>query len=405
MSGRLVITGMGAVTPIGTGVDTYWRNLLAGKSGICEISQFDASNLPVRVAAAVPDFDSAALPRSVARNSSRFLQLAFLAGTQALEQAGIDIAADPVRIGLSMGTALAGADEFVKSGEAWTKSSTGRISPHLLTSAIHNMGVTRLSIHYGIKGPGLALGTACSAGADAVISAAYLILSGEVDAMLVTGGESAIAPPIISSLAQAKALSRRNDSAASRPFDIHRDGFVVGEGGGAILLESEENATRRGAKILGVLSGWGRTLDAHHVTAPDPAGEMAAECMRQALRMAKMEPGEIGYINAHGTGTQLGDLAEARAIRQAFGSAAVPVSSTKGATGHLMGAGGLTELITCLLAMQESCIPHTINVDQVDPEISLDLVTGGPRQHKIRNAASNSLGFGGQNTCLIVSRA
>lgn len=406
MNQKLLITGLGAVTPIGTGVEAYWRNLLAGQSGVGLITRFDSSKLPVHIAAEVRDFNPAAsLPRSMSKNASRFLKLACAAGIEALDDSGFDVQASPSRIGVSMGTAMAGADEIAASGKDFCESRTGRISPHLVPMAIPNMAAAQMSISCGISGPGLTLGTACSAGADAVMAAALLILAGEADAMLVMGGESILTPAIVSSLAQARALSRRNDApeAASRPFDRERDGFVIGEGGGAILLESEQSARKRHARIYGVLSGWGNTLDSYHITAPNPHGENAALCMRRALDKAGLAPEDIGYVNAHGTSTRLGDRAEAFAYRRVFGEGGPAISSTKGATGHLMGAGGLTELIACLLAIRDGVLPPTLNLESQDEDCQIDLVGQTPREKKIRHAMSNSLGFGGQNSSLVVS--
>lgn len=406
MKPRIVITGMGAVTPIGHGVDAYWRNLAAGACGVGPISRFDASRLPVRIAAEVSDFDHSVLPRALARSSSLFIRYAFAAAIEAVENSGLSIRDESSRTGICMGTALAGACDFSASGAEYEKSASGRISPHLVPRAIGNMAAGHLSIHLGIHGPGLTVGTACSAGGDAVMSAALLILSGAADSVLAVGGESILCPGIVSSLAQARALSRRNEepARASRPFDRERDGFVIGEGGGALMLESEEHAQKRGARIYGILAGWANTLDGHHITAPDPEGAGAARCMTAALKQAGMCPGEIGYVNAHGTSTILGDKAETLAMKEVFGSAPPPISSTKGATGHLMGAGGLTELIACVKAVDEGLLPPTLNLLNPDPECDLDYVPNIARKAGISAAMSNSLGFGGQNSCIIIRK-
>ncbi|WP_300898141.1 beta-ketoacyl synthase, partial [uncultured Desulfovibrio sp.] len=261
---RIVITGMGAVTPLGTGVPDYWHGLVQGRCGVGPLTRFDASALPVRIAAEVRHFDEDALPRAVARNAARFMRYAFLAGTEALTQGGLDIAAAPERVGLTMGTAMAGVAEATAGEAAFLASRTGKVSPHFVPMIIGNMAAAHMAIHYGIHGPGMTLETACSAGGDAVMTAAMLLRSGEADAILALGGESILCPSVVSSLAQARALSRRNDApeAASRPFDRDRDGFVIGEGGGALLLETEAHAHRRGAAVLAVLAGWGNSLDA-----------------------------------------------------------------------------------------------------------------------------------------------
>ncbi|WP_308621037.1 beta-ketoacyl-[acyl-carrier-protein] synthase family protein [uncultured Desulfovibrio sp.] len=406
--GRLVITGMGAVTPLGTGVPAYWRGLVQGRCGVGPLTRFDASALPVRIAAEVRHFDEAALPRAVARNAARFMRYAFVAGMEALAQSGLDIAAAPERVGLTMGTAMAGVAEATAGEAAFLASKSGKVSPHFVPAIIGNMAAAHMAIQYGIHGPGMTLETACSAGGDAVMAAAMLLRSGEADAVLVLGGESILCPSVVSSLAQAKALSRRNDApeAASRPFDRDRDGFVIGEGGGALLLETETHARGRGAAILALLAGWGNSLDAHHITAPDPTGEGAAACMRTALRRAGLAPDAIGYVNAHGTSTGLGDIAETAALKRVFGGpdTAPPVSSTKGATGHLMGAGGITEIIACIMAVREGILPPTLNLDTPDPRCDLDYVPRIAREMRVDAAMSNSLGFGGQNSSIIVTR-
>lgn len=404
---KLVITGMGAVTPIGFGVENYWRNLISGKSGTDRITRFDATHLPVNIAAEVKDFEANyELPKSVCKSSSLFMRYAYAAAEEALIQAGIKKSEDNSDIGICMGTALAGCDELAQSGIAYGESETGKISPHLVPKSIANMVEAHLAINWGMQGPGLALCTACSAGGDALMSAAMLILSGEAKRVLVCAGESILTASVVSSLAQAKALSRRNDDpqTASRPFDKDRDGFVIGEGGGAVFLESESSAIARGAKIHAVLAGWGNTLDGYHITAPMPDGKGAALCMRRALARANLAPDAIGYINAHGTSTILGDVAETRAILEVFGPNCPPVSSTKGATGHLMGAGGLTEIIACIMAINTGILPPTINLFAPAPECFLDYIPNKARKASITAAMSNSLGFGGQNSSIIVTR-
>lgn len=405
MSRRIAITGMGAVTPIGIGAENYWQALAAGRCGIGPITCLDVTRLPIRIAAEIKQFN-VDIPRAIARAASPFMQYAFAAGSEALAQAGLDIGKAPERIGICMGTAMAGVAEIADRAVDYVKSSTGKISPHFVPRAIGNMAAAHLAIHYGIRGPGLTLGTACSAGGDALMAAANFILSGSCDAVLALGAESILTPAVISSLAQAKALSRRNDNpqGASRPFDKNRDGFVIGEGAGALALEREEHARARGAAILAWLAGWGNTLDAWHITAPDPGGRGAARCMNMALRQAGLAPGDIDYVNAHGTATQLGDLAETNALKTVFGHNAPPASSTKGATGHLMGAGGLTEAIACIMAMRDGILPPTLNLTEPDPQCDLDYVPIKARKADIRTAMSNSLGFGGQNSSIILIR-
>lgn len=406
MTRRLVITGMGAITPIGNDVSSYWAALLAGKCGISHITRFDVSKLPVKIAAEVRGFDAGAiLSPGIAKSSARFLLYALAAAEQAMADANLS-AANPERTGICMGTAMAGMDQASLAGAKFNESASGRISPHLVPGAIANMACSHLAIRHGLRGPGLTLSTACAAGSDAIIAAAMLVRSGEADAVVVMGGESILSPAIVSSLAQARALSRQNDrpQEASRPFDLERDGFVIGEGGGAIVLESEAHAIKRGAKIHAELAGWANGLDCHHITAPDPTGSGAAACMEQALEKAGLQARDIDYVNAHGTSTRLGDLAETIALKKVFGGHAPPVSSTKGATGHLMGAGGLTELVACVKSIQDGMVPPTLNHTAPDPECDLDYIPEGARKLDVQYAMSNAIGFGGQNSSLIVAR-
>lgn len=409
MKQNLVITGMGAITPIGLGVDEYWRNLVAGACGVGAITRFDPAGMPCRIAAEVKDFESrAGLPRQIAHKTARFMQYTYAAAREALEQSGLEADRDGDRTGVCMGTAMAGVEEITATQASYLKSSTGKVSPHFVPMVLGNMPAAHLSIAFGLHGPGLTLNTACSAGGDSVMTAAMLLLSGEADAMLALGGESIICPSVVSSLSQARALSRRNDEPerASRPFDRDRDGFVIGEGGGALVLETERHALERGADILATLAGWGNTLDGWHITAPNPEGVGAAECMRRALARAGLAPCQIDYINAHGTSTQLGDRAEIAAIERVFGACGKipPVSSTKGATGHLMGAGGLTEIIACIQAIRTGILPPTLNLEHPDAPERMDFVPLAARRANVRSAMSNSLGFGGQNSSIIVSR-
>lgn len=405
MRENLVITGLGAVTPIGIGVEKYWRNLIAGQSGIGPITRFAADNLPVRIAAEVRNF-TADLPRSVARAASPFMEYAFVAGNEALEQCGYGAGFDSERMGICFGTAMGGVQEIAREAVQFEKSATGKVSPHFVPRAIGNMAAAHLAIAHGIHGPGLTLGTACSAGGDALLAAAMLISAGEADAVLALGAESILTSAVVSSLAQARALSRHNDEPAKacRPFDAHRDGFVIGEGAGALVLERESHAKARGARILANLAGWANTLDAWHITAPDPDGLGATRCMKLALRRAGLAPCAVNYVNAHGTGTALGDLAETNAMKAVFANAP-PVSSTKGATGHLMGAGGLTEAIACILAMRDGLLPPTLNLENPDPQCDLDYVPLKARQQEVNVAMSNSLGFGGQNSSIVLTKA
>ena len=403
----LVITGMGAVTPVGIGVDAYWRALIGGKCGVGPITRFDASGLPVQIAAELKGFDPADyMPKQLARTMDPFMQFAFAAAEEALADSALPVGAEPDRIGIVMGTAMDGVTTVAQTQAAFDAGH--RVGPRFVPMTIGNIAAAQIAIAHGIHGPSLTLNTACSAGGDAMMTAAMLLKTGEADAVLAVGGESILCPIVVSGLSQAKALSRRNDDPehACRPFDLDRDGFVIGEGGGALVIETEEHALARGAKIHAVLAGYANTSDAHHVTAPCPDGAGAAACMQRALARAGMQPSDIGYINAHGTSTTLGDKAETLAIKAVFGGreSAPPVSATKSATGHLMGAGGLTEAIACIKAIQDGILPPTLHLDTPDPDCDLDYVPNTARRADISAAMSNSLGFGGQNSSIILSR-
>ncbi len=405
---HLVVTGMGAVTPIGIGVESYWNNLISGLSGVDRICAFDPSELPVQIAAEVKNFDPLDyLSKSLVRSTDRFMQFAIIAAKQALAQSKLEIARDSCRIGIVMGTAMDGVSCIAQTQHSYSTGAVKKIGPRFVPMVIGNIAAAQVAIEYGIHGPSFTINTACSSGGDAIMLAAMLINSGEADAVLVMGGESILTPVVVSSLAQSKALSRRNDdpAAACRPFEVNRDGFVIGEGGGAILLEREEYALSRNAGILARVPGYANTSDGYHVVSPMPDGEGASRCMCLALQRAGLEPSDIDYINAHGTSTLLGDQAETVAIKSVFGGieTAPPISATKGATGHLMGAGGITEVITCIQAIREGILPPTINYNTPDPACDLDYVPNQARKAKVRYAMSNSLGFGGQNSSIIVS--
>lgn len=404
---KLVITGMGAVTPVGIGVSSYWNALVEGKCGIGPITRFDASNLPVRIAAEVKNFNASDyMPKSAARTMDLFTQYAYAAATEAIKDSGLNIENERERVGIVMATALDGITTVAETQTAYDNGS--RVSPRFIPKIIGNIAAAQIAIANNIQGPSLTLNTACSTGGDAIMTAAMLINSGEADAVLAVGGENAICPISISGLAQSNALSRNNDNpeGACCPFDIKRDGFVMGEGGGAMIIETEEHALARGAKIYAVLAGYANTSDAHHVTAPMPDGAGAARCMKKALDRAGMQPSEIGYINSHGTSTPLGDKAETLAVKSVFGGkeSSPPISSTKSMTGHLMGAGGLTEAIACVMAVREGILPPTLHLTEPDPDCDLDYVPGKARRADIKAAMSNSLGFGGQNSSIIVAK-
>lgn len=404
---RIVITGMGAVTPIGISVDAYWNQLKGGVSGISRITRFDAEGLPVRIAAEVKNFVPAELlPRKLAAQTDIFMQFALTAAKEALEDSKPQAA--PQRIGIVLGTALGGIATTTMTQEQMTQSGSYRVSPHTVPKMLGNIAAAHISILHGFLGPSLTISTACSSGADAIGMGAMLLKSGQADVIIAVGAESILSQLMIAGLSSARALSTRNDDPlkASRPFDAARDGFVMGEGGGAVVLETLESAQRRGAEIKAELLGYANSTDAYHVTSPEPTGSGEILCMQKAIADAGIQPSDIGYINAHATSTKLGDLIETKAIKAVFGEGAsrVPVSSTKAATGHLMGAGGVTELIACVQAIREGILPPTLNYETPDPECDLDYVPNQARKADLRVAMSNSFGFGGQNASVIVGK-
>ena len=413
---NLVITGLGAVTPVGIGTENYWQGLMDMKCGINKISRFKDDDIPITVAGEVTDFEAKEYMSSkLARETSTFIQFAYAAAKEALTQSKLDIKSDTDRIGIVMATALGGTSVVSETEKSYSLDGKKKVSPRFLPKMLGNLGAAQIAISYGIHGPSFTVSTACSSGGDAICVAAMLLNSGEADVILVTGGESAHCPIVMSTLAQAKALSKNPDPLkACRPFDIERDGFVMGEGGGAIVLETEEHAIKRNADILCSLAGYANNTDGYHVTSPHPDGAGAVSCMKQALKRAGMTPQDIGYINAHGTSTPVGDPAEVSAIKTLFGwkdkeneipenirSKIPPVSSTKGNTGHLMGAGGITEVIACVKAIQTGILPPTLNCHTPDPKCDLDFIPEGPRKANITAAMSNALGFGGQNTRIL----
>ena len=403
---RIVITGMGVVTPVGIGVDNYWNNLIAGVSGIDTIKTFDSSELAVQIAGEIKDFNpSDYLEKDLIRKTDPFMQYAYIAAEEALKQSGLEV--EPERTGIIMGTAMSGVATTAFTQEALSGASHKKVGPRFIPKILGNIAAANIAIDYNIQGPSFTVSTACSSGGDAINTAIMCMQTGKADVMLAVGAESVLCPLVIYSLANAKALSRRNDDpkTASRPFDVTRDGFVIGEGGGALVLETEEHALARGAKIYGVIEGCGNTCDAHHVTAPHPEGRGAIACMKQALAEAGLTPDDIGYINAHGTATNKGDAVETGAIKSVFTGKLPFVSSTKGATGHMMGAGGITETIACIKAIETGTLPPTINLHEVDPECDgIDFVPNTAKEAKIDHAMSNAFGFGGQNSSIIVGR-
>ncbi len=402
---KIVITGMGAVTPVGIGVDNYWNSIIEGKCGIDKIQSFDVSELAVQIAGEIKDFNpSDYLPKDVVRKTDAFMQYAYIAAEEALAQSGLEI--EPERTGIVMGTAMSGISTIAFTQEALTGASHKKVGPRFIPKILGNIAAANIAIAHNIQGPSYTVSTACSSGGDAINQASMIIHAGKADVMIAVGAESAHCPIFIYSLANAKALSRNNEDPqhASRPFDEARDGFVIGEGGGALILETESHAKARGAKIYGELLACGNTSDAYHVTAPHPEGRGAIACMKQALADAGLKPEDIGYINAHGTSTPKGDEVETHAVSEVFGEKTPLVSSTKGATGHMMGAGGITEVIACIKAVETGIVPPTINLENPIPDCKIDFVPNEARKADISYAMSNAFGFGGQNSSVIVGK-
>jgi len=408
---RVVVTGLGIVSPLGSTVKSAWDAILEGKSGIGPIKRFDVSAFPTRFAGEVRDFDvSKYMSPKEARRMDPFMHYGLGAGVQAAEDSGVDFGKlDLSRCGAIMGSGIGGLEGIEHTVTDYVATRNPRkISPFYIPSTIINMVAGHLSIRYGLRGPNLAVVTACTTSTHSLGLAARTIQYGDADVMLAGGSEMATTPTALGGFAQAKALSERNDDPqrASRPWDKDRDGFVMGDGGGALMLEELEHARKRGARIYAELVGFGMSGDAHHITAPPEDGGGAALAMANALRDAGVAPGDVQYLNAHATSTPLGDKAESLAIRQAFGAAAdkLAVSSTKSMTGHLLGAAGVVEAIFSVLAIRDNVAPPTINLDTPDPECDLDYVPNTARQMKIDVSLSNSFGFGGTNGTLIFRR-
>ena len=408
---RVVITGLGAVTPIGNTVQDYWHGLTSGRNGVEGITLFDASKHACRFAAEVKDFDPAGLiePKE-AKRWDRFCKFGVVAAKQAVAEAGLEITeSNAERIGTIIGSGVGGLLTMETQAHVLDGKGPGRVSPFTVPMMIPNMATGLTAIALGTKGPSSAVATACAAGSNAIGDAIRLLQLGKADAMVCGGAESAITPLGVAGFASAKALSFRNDdpATASRPFDRERDGFVIGEGAGMLVLETLEHAQGRGAKILGEVIGYGMTCDAHHITSPTPGGVGGAEAMRLALTDACVEAAEVDYVNAHGTSTPANDKNETSAIKSALGERAlqIPVSSTKSMTGHLLGGSGGIEAVACVLALMEGIVPPTINHSTPDPECDLDVVPNQARDQKLDMALSNSFGFGGHNVCLAFRRA
>jgi 3-oxoacyl-[acyl-carrier-protein] synthase II len=410
MPKRVVVTGLGCVSPVGNNVSETWQALVAGRSGAAPITLFDASLQKTRFAAEVKGFDGVSLfGVREARKMDRFTQFALAATLEALGQARLEIdESNRDRVGIVIGSGIGGIGTLLEQAEVLQKRGPDRISPFLIPMMISDSAAGTLAIHIGARGPNMALATACATGSNAVGEAGEMIRRGVADVMIAGAAEASIVSLAISGMNVMGALSTRNDDPqeASRPFDLDRDGFLMGEGAGVLILESEEYALSRGATILCALSGYGASNDAYHISAPAENGAGAALSMQHALHSAELEPSEIGYINAHGTSTHLNDKSETAAIKTVFGTGAyqIPVSSTKSMTGHLLGASGAVEAIICTQVIQHNLLPPTINYTTPDPECDLDYVPNKPREARPSHIMSNSFGFGGHNATLVLSR-
>ncbi len=407
---RVVVTGLGAITPIGIGVEENWTGLLEGRSGAGPITRFDASGFPVRIAAEVKGFvPEDHVDPKVIKQGDLFIQFALAAAKMAMNDSGLVInEANAERTGTLVGAGIGGLPEIEATHTVYMEKGPRRISPFFIPRLIANLAPGQISIAFGAKGPNACTVTACSTGSHCIGDAARIIERGDADAMIAGGTEATISPLCVGGFASMKALSKRNDdpARASRPFDKERDGFLVGEGAGIIILEELESAKKRGARIYGELLGYGMTADAYHITAPSPDGEGAQRCMNVALHDAGLNPTDIGYINAHGTSTPHNDAMETLAVKKVFKEHArsLKMSSTKSMTGHLLGGAGGVEGIYSLLAIHRNVLPPTINYENPDPECDLDYIPNQPREERVNYVLTNSFGFGGTNATLIFGR-
>jgi len=404
---RVVVTGYGVISPLGLNIDDTWRNLVGGVSGVGNISLFDTTDYKVKIAAEVKGFNPVDyMDPATARHTDRFAQFALASCLQAIESASLKIdESNRYDIGILVGSGVGGLDSVTHQIQTLSTRGPGRVSPYLVPMMIADAASAQVSIKTGIRGPNFSLISACATGTDVIGIAYKMVRWGEVKAMVVGGSDAAVTPIGLAGFAQAGALSKCTDPAkASRPFDKERDGFVVGEGGAALILESLDYASARGAHILAEVVGYGATSDAYHVTAPLESGEAAARAIEVAI--AGIDRNEVGYINAHGTSTPLNDVSETKAIKKAFGDKAykIPVSSIKSMLGHMMGAAGTIEAITCCQVINKGMIPPTINLEHPDPECDLDYVPNTARAADVRLALSNSFGFGGHNSVIAIGR-
>ncbi|HEX3667948.1 MAG TPA: beta-ketoacyl-ACP synthase II [Acidimicrobiia bacterium] len=404
---RVVVTGLGVKTPAGNDVASFWEQLCAGRASARRIESFDPTDLSITFAGEVRDFDAVEYfgPKE-ARRQDRVTQLGFGAAADALGDAG-ELGADPSRCAVIIATGVGGLHTLEENERLYFEKGPSRVSPFFVPMMMPNATAGVVAMQLGWTGPNLCVATACAAGAHAIGEGVRLIRDGTADVVMAGGTEAAVTPLTIAAFARMGALSSRNDAPerASRPFDADRDGFVIGEGAGCVVLEPLERARARGATIYGEVAGYGRNADAYHITAPSPGGAGAAVCMQLALDDAGVEPSAIGHVNAHGTSTPLNDAAEAEAVRKVFGDSAPVVTSTKGVTGHLIGAAGAVEAVAALLSVRDGIVPPTANLEKLGDDIELDVVAGSPREIGPKPAISNSFGFGGHNACLVIAAA
>jgi 3-oxoacyl-[acyl-carrier-protein] synthase II len=407
---RVVITGIGVVSPVGNDLETFWESLKAGRSGIGRIARFDPEKFDCQIAGEVRNFDPTPFFKTAkdVRRTDRYTQFAVAAARMGLDDSGIDLAAtDLDRAGVMIGSGVGGLSTMEEQVTKLVTRGPDRTSPFMIPMMISNMASGFISMEHGLRGPNMAIVTACATANHCMGEAWRIIKFGDADLMVAGGSEACIVPVGIAGFAAMRALSVRNDEPerASRPFDKDRDGFVMGEGAGVLILEEYEHAKKRGAKIYCEVAGYGLTADAYHMSAPSPGGEGAARCMGMAMKHAKVNPEEVDYINAHGTSTPVGDACETKAMKRAFGphaSKGLAVSSTKSMTGHLLGAAGAVEMAACVMTMRDGVLPPTINLDNPDPECDLDYVPNTAREKKVKIAISNSFGFGGHNSSLLI---
>lgn len=404
---RVVVTGIGVVSPLGLDASTTWSGLVAGRSGVAKISRFDPAEFPVRIAGELPGFEpDNVFGKRRARHLDRVGQMALVAAGEAIAASGLDVAADPDRVGAVWGTGIGGIRTLEDGVDVLNSRGPDWVNPYLLPMMIPNMVAGNVSMEWGIRGYSGCTVTACSASAQAVGDSLDLIRAGRVDAVVCGGSEAPVTRLGVAGFASMKALSTRNDdpAGASRPFDAGRDGFVMGEAAASLVLEERERAVRRGAPILAELLGYGATSDAYHMTQPHPEADGAVRAMRAALADAGIEVGDVGYVNAHGTSTPPNDRIETMALKKVFGDKVPPVSSTKSMTGHTLGAAGALEAVVCVLALNHQKMPPTINQEQADPDCDLDYVANSARDARFRVALTNSFGFGGHNASLVFAR-